>query len=253
MREIRKRWAPANVSPDGQEERSLQEAERDYLGGLAAKTDRITFARAEFDRMDKRRLRAAMYQEQRSICVYCEGRIEEGNPTPRIDHWRPLGIHPELALHWRNLYLSCSARENCETAKGSRALRWDDGDDHMPWPTDLRYEDVVGFTSRGDIYVRRDVNLGVATRRALELAIDDCADGGRTRRAVLNLNHPALVAARAAALDSERTRMKKDFEGRRASPEERARRAMDLEARDPLPPFVGVRLAWLRHVLGRGR
>lgn len=91
------------------------------------------------------------------------------------------------------------------------------------------------------------------TRRGLELALDDCNDGDRVRRAVLNLNHPALVAARAAAVDSERMRLEKDFADRTALRQERARRADDLAGATALPPFVSIRMAWLRRMLGRGR
>src|SRR5262245_51442639 len=185
----------------------MREAEEAYLAALPAAADRAAFARSEFDRLEKRKLRTEMYREQRSLCVYCERQIAEGNPPPRIDHWRPLSLEPELALRWKNLYLSCHSTETCDCAKGDRPFRWHDADSHMPWPTDLRYEDVIGFTSRGEIYVRSDFGLPDATRRALELAIADCPDGNRTRPCIVNLNHPALVAARAAALDGERIRL----------------------------------------------
>jgi hypothetical protein len=87
----------------------------------------------------------------------------------------------------------------------------------MPWPVDLRYEDVVGFTSRGEIYVRSDVTLPDAIRRALERAIAGRTDGDRGRRGILNLNAPALVKARSAALRGERKRLQKHFENRSAT------------------------------------
>ena len=75
--------------------------------------------------------------------------------TPRIDHWYPLSRDPEsrppLA---ESLSVVPLKPETCDSAKGDRPLRWDDADPHMPWPVDLRYEDVVGFTRRGEIYVR---------------------------------------------------------------------------------------------------
>jgi uncharacterized protein (TIGR02646 family) len=253
MRGVSKPWSPADVYPDGHEPCALRDAEREYRNALPAQPKQASFARTEFDRLDKRKLRAEMYREQRSICVFCERPIDEGNPTPRIDHWRPLSVHPEHALHWKNLYLSCPSAETCDAAKGERALRWDDADGHLPWPTDVRYEEFVGFTSRGDIYVRKGVVLDDTARRALELALDDREDGNRRRRAILNLNHPALVAARAAALDSERTRLERDFEDSTASREDRNERANEMLAKNPLPAFVSIRVAWLRRRLGRGR
>jgi hypothetical protein len=88
---------------------------------------------------------------------------------------------------------------------------------------------------------------------ALQLAIDDCDYGGRKLLSIVNLNHQALVAARAAALDVERTRVETPFRNRHASREERARLADALLARDRFPSFVSIRAAWLRKQLGRGK
>ena len=165
-----------------------------------------------------------MYREQRSLCIYCERQVTEGYPTPRIDHWYPLSRDPRLALHWRNLYLCCNKLETCDSAKGDHLFRWDDADSHMPWPVDPRYEDVVGFTSRGEIYVRSDVPLPDAIRRALERAIVGRTDGARVRRSIVNLNDPALVKARSAAVRGERKRLAKDFENRTETRDQRAAR-----------------------------
>ena len=123
----------------------------------------------------------------------------------------------------------------------------------MAWPVDRRYEDVVCFTSRGEIYVRSDVTLSDATRRALELAIADRTDGVQVQRGIVNLNHPALVAARAAAIDSERTRIAKDFKNKTATMDEREERVTQFRRKGQLPAFVSIRVAWLRKKLGRGR
>ena len=253
MRGILKRWPPDDVYPDGQAQVSLRQAETAYRATLPGEPDRVSLARSEFDRLDKQKLRREMYREQRSLCIYCEREIAESYPTPRIDHWRPLSLDPGLALHWKNLYLSCPSLDTCDSSKGDQPFRWDDADPQMPWPVDLRYEDFVGFTSRGEIYVRPDVALTDATRRALELAIADRPDGARVRRGIANLNHPALVAARAAAVDGERMRMEKDFRNRTATRDQREERASQLLARGQLPPFVSIRVAWLRRMPGRGR
>ena len=101
------------------------------------------------------------------------------------------------------------------------------------------------------MYVRSDVDMDEATRRALELAIDDRQYGGRQCRAILNLNHPTLVAARREALDTERERMRR--ENRTPPKDEREKRASQLVGREQLPAFVSIRVAWLRKTLGRGR
>ena len=252
MRGISKPWPPTDVYPDDQASASLRKAEGEYLARLRAARDWVAFARAAFDDLAKQKLRVVMYREQRSLCVYCERRIAEGHPAPRIDHWYPLSRDPARALQWGNLYLSCPKPETCDSAKGDHPFRWD-ADSHMPWPVDFRYEEVVGFTSDGRIYVRADVTLAAAIRRALELAIADRADGERVRPGILNLNHQALVKARMAAVRGERKRMERDFVNRTATRSERENRASELLGRRPLPEFVSVRVSWLRRRHHRGR
>ena len=254
MRGISKPWPPRDVYPDGHEPASLREAEKAYLAALPGEPNQAaSFARSKFDDLEKRKLRAVMYREQHSLCIYCERRIVEDHPPPRIDHWYPLTHNPELALHWRNLYLSCTKPDTCDSAKADHPFRWDDADSHMPWPVDLRYEDVVGFTTRGEIYVRSDVPLSDAIRQALEFTIADRADGDRVLRGIVNLNDPALVKARVAAARGERKRMERDFRNKTATRDEREERAAQLLGRDQLPEFVSIRVAWLRKSLGRGQ
>ena len=64
-----------------------------------------------------------MYREQRSLCIYCERRVAEGYPPPRIDHWYPLIRDPGLALRWDNLYLPCPSSETCDSAKRDHPFR----------------------------------------------------------------------------------------------------------------------------------
>ena len=253
MRGLSKPWPPSNVSPDGQAPRRFVDAERKYLTALPDSANKTRFARTEFDRLDKGKLRKVMSGEQSSLCVYCERRLSENGPPAHVEHWRPLSGALEHALHWRNLYLSCATSDTCDGAKGDRRLRWDDADQDLPWPTELDYERLVGFDGDGRMYVRDDVYIDGATRRALELAIDDHQHGGHRRRAILNLNTPELMQRRRAALDRERTRMEKDFENRTATRDEREERAARLLGRGRLPAFVSIRVAWLRQELGRGR
>jgi uncharacterized protein (TIGR02646 family) len=215
-----------------------------------AKTD---FARSEFDKLDKFKLRVVLYSEQRFICIYCEREIREGFPVPRIDHWKPLSVYHEFALHWKNLYLSCPHEKTCDDAKGDTLLQYEEGDSDLPWPADFTYENILGFTSGGKIYVRTDVNIDDAIRRALALAIDPQPQANGYRPSILNLNHPSLVAARKAAIDVEQERIAREFAGRHAERLERELRAVDLLQRNPFPTFVSVRVAWLRKTLGRGQ
>ena len=253
MRGLAKPWPPENVSPDGQTPRSFANAEQDYLAALPGRNNRVRFARSAFDSLDKSKLRQVMYDEQGSLCVYCEQELSENDSPPHVEHWRPLSGDPEHALHWLNLYLSCSRIDTCDGAKGNRPLRGDDIDPDLPWPTELNYEGLVGFTSGGEMYVRNDVAIDETARRALELAIDDRQHGGRQCQAILNLNHPTLVAARREALDTELRRTKKEVENRIPTSAEREQRATQLLGREQLPAFVSIRVAWLRDTLGRGR
>ena len=186
MRGLEKPSPPSNVSPDGQVPRGLVDAEGEYLATLPSRTNKAKFAKATFDGLDKARLRDVLYGEQKSLCVYCERTISESDPSPHVEHWRLRSRAPEYALHWRNLYLSCSTGDTCGVRKDHRPLKADDGDPDLPWPTELVYEELVGFTSRGEMYVRDDVHMDGATRSALTLAIDDDRqEGGRPRRAIL--------------------------------------------------------------------
>ena len=252
MRGLEKPRPPANVSPDGQVPRPFVDAEQEYLGALGNRSNKAQFARSEFNQLDKAKLRQVIYGEQGSICVYCERRLSEDASPPQVEHWRPLSAVPEFAIHWKNLYLSCSTRDTCDSRKGARPLKAKDTDPDLPWPTDIAYERLVGFTSAGYMYVRSDVPLDRPTRNALELSIGDREHGGRTRRAILNLNHPTLREARSAALDSERTTLGLGQGSPTPSQEDRAERAAQILGRNPLPEHVSIRVAWLRKTLGRG-
>ena len=253
MRRVSKPWPPANVSPDDQNACTMDKAEQKYLAELPAAQDKTAFARSRFDQLDKGKLRKVMYREQRSICIYCERTIQEGYPAPRIDHWKPLSANQDQALRWKNLYLSCPFAETCDDAKGHQSLKWDDTDPDLPLPIDFAYENVLGFTSEGEIYVRSDANLDDVSRRALKLAIGDTKDNNRRDHAILNLNHPSLIAARRAELDREKFRLERDYNGRTASRQDREQRAHDLERKNPLPQFVSIRVAWLKKMIGKGR
>ena len=248
MRGISKPEPPQDVYPDGQAQASLYQAEEAYLAELPAAPNQARFARAEYQALDKRKLRAVLYREQRALCIFCERRVAEGYPSPRIDHWYPLNANRRLALHWKNLYLSCPKPETCDSAKASHPFRWDNGD--MPWPVAFPYQDLVGFSTRGEIYVRSDVTLPDGIRQALQLAVEDHTDGDQVRPGIVNLNDPALVKARVAAVRGERRRMEQSLENGTATDDEREERAARLLDSRPLPEFVSIRVAWLRKTLG---
>lgn len=254
MRGLRKPWPPGNVSPDEQQARTWKQAEEAFLEELPRATDRSAYARSAFDAMDKRKLRSVMLQEQGKLCVYCERRVdEEDHPIPRIEHWRPLSDAHELALHWRNLYLSCTTEMTCDCRKQDIPLRADVADPDLPWPVEHPYERCVGFTSLGEAYVRSDAPLDEAQRQALALALGMPHDDILKDNGILNLNHPALVAARVAALDSERSRLERDYKGKMAPRDDRMERAAALLCASPLREFISIRVRWLERSLGKAR
>ncbi|WP_295437356.1 hypothetical protein [uncultured Thiodictyon sp.] len=230
----------------------MLKAERDFLDALPAAPDPAGFARSTFNSLEKTKLRDVLYVEQGALCVYCERRVAEGQPTPRIDHWRPLGQNPELALAWRNLYLCCAHPATCDCRKHETPLRASDEDPDLPWPVDHHYAHCVGFTSLGEMYVRSDAPLDATQREALELAIGVPHDKVPEDNGILNLNHPALVAARAAVIDEERTRLERRFK-KTVSRSEREAIAAERLGNYPLPEFVSIRVRWLRKTLGTGR
>ena len=252
MRGLVKSGPPTNVRPDGQTPQPFVDAEREFLDDLAGRANKTKFARTEFDQLHKAKLRDVMYGEQGSICVYCERRLSEGVAPPHVEHWRPLSAAPELAFRWKNLYLSCSSENTCGSKKGSRPLKADDTDPDLPWPTEFDYEKVVGFTSAGHMYVRKDSGINDATRRALELAIDDIRHDGELRSSILNLNHPTLLEARRASLDSERAKLKRSSGQHVQSSQHRTVRATQILEQNPRPEHVSVRVAWLLDMLSRG-
>lgn len=253
MRRLNKPWPPNDVSQVGKQSKTMRQAEVEFLAALASAIDKSRCARTTFDDLNKAKLRAVLYVEQGSLCVYCERRVAEGYPAPRIDHWRPLGANPDLALHWRNLYLSCPTERTCDCRKHKTQLRADNDSPELPWPVDQDYEQCVGFTSLGEMYVRSGAPLNDAQRNALLLAIGLPHDNNTKDNGILNLNHPALVAARAAAIDSERSRLERDYKGKTASKADRQARAHTMLGEQPLRAHVSIRVGWLFKTLGAGR
>lgn len=253
MRGVAKGPPPTDVAPSGHKSCSLIHAEKLYLADLTSAPNPSNYARSHFNDLNKHKLRELLYNEQRFLCVYCETPVKERHPPPPIDHWQPLSVFPEHALSWKNLYLSCSSAETCDGAKKNRALRCDHSDEQLPWPSERQYEDLIGFSSSGEAYVRQDAGINGRMREALELAIADRIVNGTMYRSLLNLNHLRLIEARAAAIDSEIERFEKKFAGRTASQDEREQIATSLLGDNPRASYVSIRVAFLRRQLGKGK
>lgn len=241
MRGLTKGPPPANVSPPNQQQASLAQWDADYqvsVGAIADAKARVRHARTRFNSMHKRHLRDLLFVEQRYLCIYCERQIAEAYPPPHVAHWNPLSLFLQEVFDWNNLHLSCLALDTCDDRQKDNAL-------NLPWPASFRYEDVLGFTSGGRMYVRTDVPVPPQLRQALELALED-QPGPPIARSTLNLNQPSLREARAAAIETE--------EGEPpATPAQRQQRVAALLAQARRENFFSARLATLTGQLGVGR
>jgi uncharacterized protein (TIGR02646 family) len=185
-----------------------------------------------------------MYLSQHYLCAYCEARlIEDTHPAPRIDHWIPISHDPAQALDWTNLYLSCPRLGTCDDAKKETVPQEADGT-LLPKPCEFDYQDHIGFTSMGQMYVRTDTQLTASFQAGLDEIIGEKG---------LCLNHPTLQAARKAAIDAERTRIEKRFSGRHATDTDREAIAAEHKAMDRWISFISIRVSWLRKTLGKGQ
>jgi hypothetical protein len=241
MRGLTKGPPPANVSPPTQQPASLAERDAEYQESVAAIPDakaRVKHARACFNGVHKRHLRDLLFVEQHYLCIYCERRIDESYPPPNVAHWNPLSLFLQEVFNWSNLHLSCLSVDTCDDRQKDKAL-------NLPWPTRFQYEDVLGFTSGGLMYVRTDVPLPPPLSQALELALED-QPGPAVARSTLNLNQPALRAAREAAIETEESFLPAD-------PAQRQMRVAALLAEARREDFISARLAVLNGQLGVGR
>ena len=186
--------------PDGHEAASIREAEDAYLGVLPDAGDQAAFARSAFDGLDKGKLRSEMYREQRSLCIFCEQACWRG-PPPRPGLTTGIRSVASRGSPFTGRTSICPA-PSWKPATRPKATTRFGGTMNLTFPGQwpLRYEDVVGFTSRGEIYVRSDAMSPDPVHRAIEFAIAGRTDGDRVRRGIVNLNDPALVRARSAAV-----------------------------------------------------
>ena len=191
---------------------------------------------------NRRYLRDLLFVEQRYVCVYCERQIDEVYPPPPIDHWNPLSQFLQQVFDWNNLLVSCRTIDTCDDRKASDTL-------NLPWPVAFQYEDVLGFTSGGRMYVRTDVTVAQPVLHALEIALDD-QPGPPKIRSTLYLNQPALREARAAAIEAEEVIV----EGLPPMPAaQRQQRAVALLSQARRDAFISARVAYLQGQLGVGR
>ncbi len=96
---------------------------------------------------DKDALRGTLVNEQRGICCYCMGRIQDGPQRMRIEHWQCQRHFPLKQLIYRNLLGACLGSDgkplelqHCDRRKGDKELRWNPANPAHHIETRLRYE-----------------------------------------------------------------------------------------------------------------
>lgn len=92
-------------------------------------------------------LRHALVTEQRGLCCYCMGRIENKPTSIKIEHWQCQTQYPSEQLNYRNLLAAClggqgqpSDQQHCDTKKGDSALKWNPATPRDRIETRVRYD-----------------------------------------------------------------------------------------------------------------
>ena len=167
----------------------------------------------------------ALFAEQTGQCVYCGRGVSLPLRHCHIEHFRPRS-KPEYAglqLDHANLFLSCgpegerAPRQTC----GNRKDDWFDEDCHIP-PAPASCSERFGFRASGEI-------AGDGTREADRMI------------AVLNLNHPELMAERRELIDDLEVELKD------GTPLDALRSGYLQQDREGArPSFANVALGYLR-------
>lgn len=176
---------------------------------------------------DKDGLRAALVAEQRGLCCYCMGRIENERSSMKIEHWHCRSGYPDEELDYRNLLASCPGGEGlprrlqyCDTRKADDDLRWNPADPH-------RYvEDRISYEPDGTI------------------VSDDCLFNTQLNE-VLNLNLEWMKINREESLLAVAEWYAQELPDRRRVEQEIER----LGAPSVLDPYVQVAVWWLERKL----
>ncbi|WP_165215470.1 retron system putative HNH endonuclease [Affinirhizobium pseudoryzae] len=124
-------------------------------------------------------IRAAMFKEQRGLCVYCGRKLNLSRPgrSYHIEHFRPQHVYTKQDVDYSNLFLSCGQEDEkglpaptCGTVKAG----WFDEDKHI-------YPEYPNCTSR----FRFLLNGNIVAARKSDIAAEEMI-------ARLGLDHPEL-------------------------------------------------------------
>jgi uncharacterized protein (TIGR02646 family) len=95
----------------------------------------------------KDELRRSLVTEQRGLCCYCLGRIQNEPTAMKIEHWRCQARYPNEQLNYRNILGACLGGhgqprrlQHCDARKGDSDLRWNPADPGHRIEVRVRYE-----------------------------------------------------------------------------------------------------------------
>ncbi len=179
----------------------------------------------------KPEIRAALVEDQNSICCYCMRRITTAPHHPvskpsgtKIEHYVAQTCDPTLVLEWKNLLAACGGFEGqpqklhtCDTRKGDSPLNH--LDPLRPLPTLQYYAD--GRIEGPNAEVEKELNE------------------------ILNLNSDILCGNRKAALHTLVLNLKGALKKGHWNKELLRRKREKLLAARPSPEFIGLLEYWL--------
>jgi uncharacterized protein (TIGR02646 family) len=121
-----------------------------------------------------------LINEQLSLCVYCEKKINSDRRNSNIDHYKKRSLFPQLTLAYTNLVVSCNSEGRCSRHKDSQQLI---AYHKVINPVKENPEDYFDYLIAGDIHPKNDLNK--TDKAKAEYTID-----------VFNLNHIGLIQER---------------------------------------------------------
>ncbi len=96
-------------------------------------------------------LKQSLLKEQGFICCYCERRITETPESSHIEHLKPKGLFPPLALDYKNLLCSCLPETNNEDICGHKKDNWFD-EELFVSPLTSECEEKIVYSSSGELH-----------------------------------------------------------------------------------------------------
>lgn len=75
-----------------------------------------------FDKLDKKRLRAALIEEQHGLCAYCMSSIVNDGNVTTLEHWYPLSKSKSRSMQYSNLLAVCKGGSKVPLEAGEKRI-----------------------------------------------------------------------------------------------------------------------------------